>query len=44
MTKPKKTPKQLAEEHWLWLEPLLHYLYVTAFIHGAKHERKDRDD
>lgn len=39
-----KTPEQLAEEHWTWLESLLvlifaviRYLYKTAFIHGMKH-------
>tara|TARA_Y100000310_G_scaffold58000_1_gene53150 strand:- start:2483 stop:2674 length:192 start_codon:yes stop_codon:yes gene_type:complete len=41
--------RELAEEHWGWIAGLLesctitdriglaHYLYTTAFIHGAKH-------
>jgi len=37
MTKPNKTPEQLAEEHWKWLETLLHKIYVDAFVHGEKH-------
>jgi len=31
------TPGELAEEHWKWLETLLHKIYVDAFIHGYKH-------
>jgi len=29
--------ERLAEEHWAWLEGLLHKVYVDAFIHGIKH-------
>lgn len=29
--------KKLAEEHWAWLETLLHKVYVDALIHGIKH-------
>lgn len=36
--------KDLAEEHWKWLEPLLHYIYITAWLHGAKHARENGDD
>ena len=32
-----KTSKELAEEHWKWLETLLHKVYVDSFIHGYKH-------
>ncbi|GAI86843.1 unnamed protein product [marine sediment metagenome] len=35
--------KKMAEEHWKWLEPLLHELYVGSFIHGAKHEKGGSD-
>lgn len=41
VTQPLETAKALAEEHWCWLEPLLKYLYTTAFIHGFKHARSD---
>jgi len=33
-----KSIEEIAEEHWRWLEPLMRYLYITAFIHGAKHQ------
>ena len=29
--------KKLAEEHWEWLESLLHKIYVDAMVHGIKH-------
>lgn len=29
--------RKLAEEHWKWLEVLLHKVYVDAMIHGIKH-------
>ena len=29
--------KELAEQHWLWLERLLHEVYVGAMVHGIKH-------
>ena len=29
--------RDLAEEHWEWLESLLHKIYVDAMIHGIKH-------
>ena len=37
-----KTPRSLAEEHWVWLESVLGKIYKDAFIHGYKHgvERK----
>ena len=44
MTEPNKTPEQLAEEHWNWLEGILleemrmkMKLYKDAFVHGYKH-------
>lgn len=51
MTPPKKTPKQMAEEHWDWLESILelqHRNYMVLlrkvamdeFVHGFKHGRK----
>jgi len=49
MTEPKKTPRQLAEEHWLWIESLLDEqrrmekrLFIDAFIHGTKHGKDIR--
>ena len=44
-----KTPEELADEHWEWLNGLLEsmgnfrelralqYVYKTSFIHGYKH-------
>jgi len=34
--------KQLAEEHWEWLEKWLHMIFVDAFVHGYKHGKKER--
>ena len=48
MTKPQKTPRQLAEEHWMFLEGILltqmkltMKLFVDGMIHGYKHGRED---
>ena len=38
-----KTPRELAEEHWTWLETVLHKMYVDAFIHGYKHGKHDKE-
>ncbi len=35
--------RRVAEEHWKWLEPLLHELYIGAFMHGVKHEKGGSD-
>ncbi len=42
------TPEE-AEKHWQYTEQILlkqmemmHYLYVQAMIHGAKHEKEDK--
>jgi len=41
--------EKLAEDHWEWLEELLHKVYVDAMMHGYKHgwdecdERKEYD-
>lgn len=32
--------RQLAEEHWEWLEAILHKIYVDALIHGYKHGKE----
>lgn len=44
MTRPKKTPRQLAEEHWAWVESVLadrqaetKHMFIEGFIHGFKH-------
>ena len=48
--------KELAEEHWEWLEPILlphyspvaiatmKYLYITAMVHGIKHGQEASND
>lgn len=48
MAKPKKTALQLAQEHWDWLESVLFQqrqveklLFISAFIHGYKHGKKE---
>lgn len=28
---------RLAEEHWQYLEKLIHVIFVDAFVHGYKH-------
>ena len=35
--------KTLAEEHWLWLESLLHRVYVDAMVHGYKHGQEAKE-
>jgi len=35
--------RELAEEHWKWLEGLLHKVYVDAMIHGYKHGRQSKE-
>ncbi len=37
-----KNSGKLAEEHWSWLETLLHKVYVDAFNHGYKHGKEAR--
>ena len=50
MTQPKKTPEQLANEHWAELEGILlesmrmqMRLFKDAFIHGFKHGKESKD-
>lgn len=33
-----------AEEHWEWLQSVIHKLYVEAMIHGYKHGYQDAID
>ena len=33
--------RELAEEHWKWVETWLHIVYVDAFVHGYKHGVED---
>lgn len=33
--------KMLAEEHWEWVEKIVHILCVDFFIHGYKHSKDD---
>lgn len=49
MTKPKKTPRQLAEEHWAWVESVLadrqqetKHMFIEGFIHGHKHGKESK--
>jgi len=42
MTKPKKTPMQLAEEHTDWFLAMVRPLLIAWMIHGYKHGRKDK--
>lgn len=49
MTKHKRTAKELAEEHWNWLEELLlvqrrmeRRLFIDSFIHGYKHGKESK--
>ena len=37
----KDQAKKLAEEHWKWLEPVIHMIYIGAFVHGIKHEKEE---
>ncbi|KKN75194.1 hypothetical protein LCGC14_0383530 [marine sediment metagenome] len=46
---PKKTPRQLAEEHWMWIEGMLleemrmkMKLFQEGFIHGYKHGKEEQ--
>jgi len=41
----EKIARELATEHWDWLESLLRKVYIDAFVHGYKHakEREDGD-
>ncbi len=32
-----KTAEELAEEHWKWLETLLHKIFVDGMVHGFGH-------
>lgn len=36
-----KAAHELAEQHWEWLESILHKIYVDAMIHGIKHGVRD---
>jgi len=33
--------KNLAEEHWRYVESICHKMYVDAFVHGYKHGKED---
>lgn len=36
--------RQLAEEHFTWLEVLLKRVFVDAFIHGYKHAKEEKNE
>jgi len=49
MTEPKKTSRQLAEEHWAWIETVLNkrqeetkQMFIEGFVHGFKHGKGKR--
>ena len=44
-----KKPKQLAEEHWAWIESVLadrqqetKHMFIEGFIHGFKHGKEEK--
>ena len=53
VTKKLKTPLELAQEHWSWLQEILdkqremeRKLFIDAFVHGFKHgiQKKGKAD
>lgn len=36
--------KELAEQHWKFLERWLHMIYVDSFVHGFKHGQEVRNE
>lgn len=42
MTKPKKTPLQLAEEHTDWFLTLARPLLIAWMLHGYKHSKESK--
>ena len=38
----EKEVKEMAEEHWKYVEGICHKMYVDAFIHGWKHGKGDK--
>jgi len=36
----EKQVKDLAEQHWQYVESICHKMYIDAFIHGFKHGSK----
>lgn len=50
MATKKKTPEELASEHWDWLQTVILQqvgfagkMYRDAFVHGYKHGKEDSD-
>ena len=48
-TPRKKSPMELAEDHWAWIEALMEkrqaetkYMFLEGFVHGYKHGKEDR--
>lgn len=39
----QRKSKELAEEHWEWIESWLHLIFVDAFAHGYKHGWEDKE-
>ena len=37
----EKKAKDLAEEHWKFVEKWLHQLFVDGFVHGYKHGKEE---
>ena len=49
MTRPKKTPRQLADEHWAWIESVIagklveaRHMFIEGFVHGYKHGKESK--
>jgi len=39
----ERKARELAEEHWVWIERWLHMVYVDTFVHGHKHGLEDKE-
>ena len=38
----EKEMKELAEQHYTYVESVCHKMYVDAFVHGIKHGQEDK--
>lgn len=44
MTDEEEYAKELAEEHWQYVQLICKIMYITAFVHGYKHAEEDTED
>ena len=35
--------KKMAEDHWEYVEKICKMMYITAFIHGVKHGKEEKN-